>query len=359
MIGKPGVDSADIIRHVRDAYGLHIVCVGRLALGADADAATFRLATDGDAYFLKLRRGATGGDRTTWLQSYLAGAEPGAGVGVGVGTRSGAARVIAPLPDRDGRLCTALDGYVASLYPFVEGRSGFEVRLTPDQWSELGTSVRALHELRPPTALRSSIRVETYGSEWRDKVRHYLAPDAAERLPDVPERLSDAPARELAAILKARRQQLSTIVERAEQLAAVLRGRDQELVLCHGDLHAGNVMAADDGSLVVVDWDDPVLAPRERDLMFVGGGVGGVWNEPAESAAFYRGYGTVEIDARTLAYYRCERIVQDIAEYCDELLLGAPHGGDDRELSLRRFAGQFEPDNVVDIAERTYAALRG
>ncbi|GAA3132353.1 phosphotransferase enzyme family protein [Streptomyces rectiviolaceus] len=343
MIGKPGVDSGDITRHVQAAYGLRVVDVAPLALGADADAATFRLSADDGAYFLKLRRG-TADDTTTRLQSYLAEA--------GVGSE--AARVIAPLPDRDGRLSSPLDGYVAVLYPFVEGRSGFDVRLTQDQWTALGTCVRALHGVGLPPDLRSSIRVEAYGPLWRDKVRRHLASDTPQRLPD-------APARELAAILKARRQQLSAIVERAEELAAVLRGRDRASVLCHGDLHAGNVVVADDGALVVVDWDDPVLAPPERDLMFIGGGVGGVWNEPAECAAFYRGYGrgTHEVDARTLAYYRCERIVQDTAEFCDELLLGAPHDGDDRALSLRHFAGQFRPDDVVDIAERTYAALGG
>lgn len=342
MIGKPSVDSEDITRHVQDAYGLHVVDVDLLALGADADAATYRLAAHDDTYFLKLRRGAAD-DATARLQSVLAGAV----------FEAGAARIVAPLPDRDGLLTTALDGYGAVLYPYLEGRSGFEVSLTRNQWAALGNSVRALHGLDLAPTLRASIRVETYGPQWRDKVRGHLAGVAP------PDRLPDAPARELAAILTARRQQLCTIVERAEQLAAVLRGRDLELVLCHGDLHAGNVMVIDDGSLAVVDWDDPVLAPRERDLMFVGGGVGGVWNDPAECAAFYQGYGAGQVDAQTLAYYRCERIVQDIAEYCDQLLLGAPHESEDRELSLRHFAGQFRPDGVVDIAERTYAALRG
>jgi spectinomycin phosphotransferase len=77
----------------------------------------------------------------------------------------------------------------------------------------------------------------------------------------------------------------------------------------------------------------------------------------AECAAFYRGYGTEEADAQTLAYYRYERIVEDTAMYCDELLLGA-QGGGDRALSLRYFADQFRPNDVIDIAERTYAALQ-
>ncbi|MGW0908332.1 phosphotransferase [Streptomyces sp. NPDC002853] len=351
MIGKPGVSSGDLVRHVRAAYGLHVVDVDPTAPGADAEAATYRLASHDGTYFLKLRPGAAD-DTTAPLQSFLAEAVDA----VAAEARTGfeAARVVAPVPDRHGRLSTLLDGYAAVLYPFVAGRSGFDTSLTRDQWTALGISVRALHGIGLPPTLRSTVRVETYSPTWRDRVRHHLATDTP------PERLPDTSARELAAILRARRRQLTTLVERAEQLAAELRGNQGELVLCHGDLHAGNVMVTDDGAVVVVDWDDPVLAPRERDLMFVGGGVGGVWNDAAECAAFYRGYGTEEIDARTLAYYRCERIVQDVAEYCDQLLVGTPREGDgDRELSLRHFAGQFRPYDVVDIAERTYAALRG
>ncbi|HWL88821.1 MAG TPA: hypothetical protein VNO21_23620 [Polyangiaceae bacterium] len=48
--------------------------------------------------------------------------------------------------------------------------------------------------------------------------------------------------------------------------------------------------------------------------------------------------------------------MEDIAIYCDQLLL-SDEGGMDRSLSLRFFLDQFRPDNVVDIAERTYAAL--
>ncbi|MGW7071071.1 phosphotransferase [Streptomyces sp. NPDC054855] len=346
MIGKPGVSNGDIVRHVQNAYGLHVVDVEPQALGADAEAATYRLASHSVTYFLKLRQG-TADDTTAPLQDFLAGA-------VAAAAGSEAAHVIAPVPDLQGRLSTALDGYVAVLHPLVAGRSGFDVPLTRDQWTALGTSVRALHRLDLPPSLRSAVRVETYGPKWRDKVRGHLATDTP------PARLPDAPARELAAVLRARRQQLTTFVERAEQLAAVLRGKERELVLCHGDLHAGNVVVTDDGAVVVVDWDDPVMAPRERDLMFVGGGVGGVWNDAAGSADFYRGYGTEQVDAQTLAYYRCERIVQDVAEYCDQLLVRDPHEGDEgRELSLRHFVGQFRPDDVVDIAERTYAALRG
>jgi spectinomycin phosphotransferase len=99
------------------------------------------------------------------------------------------------------------------------------------------------------------------------------------------------------------------------------------------------------------------FAPKERDLMFIGGGVGRVWNRPEEAALFYRGYGQTEIDPMALAYYRYERIVEDIAAYGEQLLL-TDEGGTDRERALVYFLEQFEANDVVAIAYATDEHLR-
>jgi Ser/Thr protein kinase RdoA (MazF antagonist) len=56
-------------------------------------------------------------------------------------------------------------------------------------------------------------------------------------------------------------------------------------VLCHADLHTWNVLVDSVGDLWIADWDEAVLAPRERDLMFVVGGIGHGLVTPAATAA--------------------------------------------------------------------------
>ena len=87
--------------------------------------------------------------------------------------------------------------------------------------------------------------------------------------------------------------------------------------------------------------------------MYAGGGLMGNRRTPQqEEALFYRGYGRVQIDPRALAYYRYERIVQDIAVYCEQLLL-TDKGGPDREQSLRYLMSNFLPNSTIEIAYKS------
>ena len=90
--------------------------------------------------------------------------------------------------------------------------------------------------------------------------------------------------------------------------------------------------------------------------MFIGGGVGGIWNDEQEAAWFYQGYGQAEIDLLALSYYRYERIVVDIAEYAAQIF-GMQGSVEEREKGLG-LRNQFSPNNVVEIAHRSYQGPR-
>ena len=144
------------------------------------------------------------------------------------------------------------------------------------------------------------------------------------------------------------------LVDRAEQLGKQIQDQLQEFVLCHSDIHGGNVLMDGNDIIYMVDWDDPIMAPKERDLMFIGGGVANIWNRPHEEKYFYKGYGKTEINRTILAYYRHERIVEDIALYGQQLLLTSVGN---RIESYKHFIAQFEPQGVVDIAFETDESL--
>jgi spectinomycin phosphotransferase len=145
---------------------------------------------------------------------------------------------------------------------------------------------------------------------------------------------------------------IGALVGRADRLGRRLAGEPSRQVLCHGDLHTWNVLVDADRRLWIVDWDEAVLAPRERDLMFVVGGIGLGLVQPDDTDSFLQGYGQTSIDPRRLAYYRAAWAVQDIAEYGEEVLLAPALGEATRRAALEGFIDLFAPGNIVELATR-------
>ncbi|HET6821601.1 MAG TPA: hypothetical protein VFH34_03070, partial [Anaerolineales bacterium] len=136
-----------------------------------------------------------------------------------------------------------------------------------------------------------------------------------------------------------------------------VQSQSLEFILCHTDIHGGNILISDSEELYIVDWDNPLLAPKERDLLFIGGGIDNIWKSEREEAVFYEGYGETEIDLKALAYYRYERVIEDLVVTCEQLLL-SDEGGADRERSLGWFTSNFEPGATIEIAQKTDRLLK-
>ena len=64
------------------------------------------------------------------------------------------------------------------------------------------------------------------------------------------------------------------------------------------------------------------------------------------------GYGQTQIDAAALAYYRYERIVQDIALFSEQILT-AEKGNRDRVQALQYLMSNFLPAGTIEIAHRS------
>ena len=306
-----------------------VVQVVFLPFGADLNTAVYRVVADDETpYFLKLRSGIFD-ETSVALPKFL--------------SDQGIVQIIASLPTRTGQLWASLDAFKLILYPFVEGHNGFEVDLSDRHWSDFGTALKSIHTAVVPPALIRRIRQETYSPQWRGIVKTFLEGVGNGAV-------DDPVAVELAAFLKIKRDEILDLVGRAERLAQALQARSPEFILCHSDIHAGNILIDSNDAFYIVDWDDPILAPKERDLMFIGGGQMGAWRTPQEEETlFYQGYGQTEVDPRALAYYRYERIIQDIAVYCEQLFL-TDEGGEDREQSLQYLKSNFLPNGVLEIA---------
>lgn len=146
----------------------------------------------------------------------------------------------------------------------------------------------------------------------------------------------------MALFLKSKSSEILKLVEHADKLAITIQKQPLEYILCQ------------EGALYIVDWDTLIFAPKERDLMFVGAGI---WDSgltaTEEESLFYQGYGPTKINQDVICYYRFERFIQDIGDYC-EYIFQSDEGGDDRMQSFEHLQPVFLPNGAIERAYQSY-----
>ena len=260
---------------------------------------------------------------------------------------SGAQAFLAPVPTHDGELHVAVCGGCLALLPRIDGNDGFERPLNADAWRQLGQALRALHDASLPEDLRRTLPQEPFSTRSCAALRCTL--------PRIHTKSDDPFVRRLSQLLRDNRGSIAWLMDRSDALARQLRQRDLPWVACHGDVHAGNVLVDSGNRLYLVDFDTLQLAPRARDLMFIGAGVAGHWQSARESAWFHEGYGPLQPDPTAIAFFRCERIIADLLDYCRQILDG--DAGPPREFALAELQRQLAPGPELRIARETAEAL--
>ena len=333
MRDDPGFDPGAIAASLGAYYGLRVASATFLPLGYDPDAAVYQIGSeDGTPWFLKIRRGPVH--------------EPGLLV-PRVLTERGIPNILAPLPTRSADLWCPLagsPGHTLVIYPFVQGEAAAAAGLSDDQWRAFGSTLRAVHDSGLEARFHGLLRAEEFALPSAAPVRRLQA------LVDRTAFEGEVAGR-LAAFWRANAERIRALLDRAESLGERLRARPFEPVLCHADIHAANILAGRDGRIHLVDWDGPLVAPRERDLLFVVGSRIARPVEPREESLFFEGYGPVTIDPEALVYFRYERIVEDLGEFGKSVFLNPDLGDEARAEEAALVMAFFAPGGDLDRAE--------
>ncbi|WP_186811343.1 phosphotransferase [Cellulomonas persica] len=214
-----------------------------------------------------------------------------------------------PLLTRAGAAEADHDGGRLSVAPWLDGPTGRDVALTPPQWTAFGRLVARLHALDPASV--PGLARESF--DPTAAVGRALDVDLAvtRALHGTTDEVGEATA----AAWVAARPRVAAVRARAVRVGHRLReqGRDVPLVVTHADAHVGHVIATGPRDVALLDWGHACVAPPESDLLFVLGGV--LPHAPVtveQSAAFFTGYGRVDIDDDRLAYARCVRALHDL-----------------------------------------------
>jgi spectinomycin phosphotransferase len=328
MREPPRIAEEDLRTCLQEQYDLGLVTLEFLPLGHDYDAGVYRAVSEwGTAYLLKVTSRPLYEPRCL-VPRYL--------------NEQGIASVVAPIRTRSGALWTVIAEWTVIVYPWISGDSSL-TGMTDEQWKQVGTIFQQIHQVMLPPVGFESLRKETFDPrEYIQWVRAFETQHAHVEGGGVVERA-------LRSSWVKHQSTIHTVLTSLEKLAGVLRSRTFSYIICHGDLHARNLIRDRAGQVFVIDWDEVMLAPKERDFLFV---------RPPHAAAFWEGYEQAKMDWVALTYFLWERVVQDLIECTHNVWFKEDWGEESRIEAAQLLEVILAQDNVhIEAASQASAHL--
>jgi spectinomycin phosphotransferase len=256
---------------------------------------------------------------------------------------SGIEQVVAPFPGRTQRPVAELDEFTLILYPFISGREAMQIGMSDAQWAELGSVLKRIHDTELPADIAQYVRRETFIPTWSSVAKEFHDQVNTQDY-------DDRYQKELAVFWRENNETIQTLIERTERIGQHLQQADLAFVLCHSDIHTANILITPDRNMFIVDWDDTLFAPKERDLMHI---LEENSIRTREEQMFFAGYRNAEIHWLTLAYYRYEWCVQEIGDFGNRVFLTEKMGEDTMHESVQGFMKLFSRGDVIERAFNT------
>ncbi|HJT55623.1 MAG TPA: aminoglycoside phosphotransferase family protein [Ktedonobacteraceae bacterium] len=336
MREQPKISEQSLRACLQDHYDLYPVILEFLPVGLDYQAGVYRMVSEqGTASLLKVTSRPLY-EPQCLVPRYL--------------HDQGSTSVVAPLPTRNNALWTKLEDWTVIVYPFIDGDTSW-TGMTDEQWRETGTIFQRIHSVMLPPVGFESLRKETFDPvEYTRWVRAFEAQHL--RTPD----RGSASERALRSCWIVHQPTISAVVAALEKLAEILQSRTLPYVICHADLHPANLLRDSAGHVFVIDWDEVMLAPKERDFLFVQESSADSEALPG-TPAFFSGYGQVEIDWIALTYYRYERVIQDLIACAQEVFFRDDLGEGTKVDSVQLFQAILAHGGEIDAASQASAHL--
>jgi Ser/Thr protein kinase RdoA (MazF antagonist) len=118
-------------------------------------------------------------------------------------------------------------------------------------------------------------------------------------------------------IILPHKDQIFDNLQTLKDLQVYARSIQKPKVICHTDLHGGNLMTDPSGKLYILDWENAMIAPPEHDLFFFAG-------EDDFWESFWLHYTSqfpaASIDPELLRFYFFRRGLEDVADFIFRIL---------------------------------------
>jgi spectinomycin phosphotransferase len=292
MISEPNIDKSNLIELLEDNFNFK---VGNITFNPKGEASWSYFVDIGDEkYFLKLFK----------IQDFnLAPFEFTARLFSECEIKN----IIHPIKTTSDKIFVSFEDFKLVLFGFIDGKTIREQPLNESQLEELGELLVKVHNSKD--IIGAYPQKEEFDNPHKNDINKIY--ESLEKLDDLNE-------------IKEKTKQLYLDYKdkfldeqnKLEELINKLKDQNIEFVNCHGEPSPGNVMVSNDGQIFLIDWDFPLFAPKEKDLLFFDKSFDQVL------AGYRKVVPDVEINEDVKRYYSLLWNVQEIADWGIRILFG-------------------------------------
>jgi len=303
MDNQHKIDLDDLILAVQKGYGLELEKLEFLLRGWGGDC--YRLETsDGTPWFLKLfdpvaHQNSVASSRLFYLplmhQLYACKILP---------------HIPHPLPTLNGNFSLKIRASEMVITNFITGNVVGFGKLDDEIVAQLAGLVGTLHNCRGQLEFEQPFIDQFEISFERDLLQSF------ETLAALDENATTGQLLLRDTVLQ-RQNEIVTALQELKNIQNIVRKSTKSKVICHTDLHGGNLMMDAEGCLYLLDWENALIAPPEHDLIFFAG-------ESNFGEVFWpnyvRQFPAAGIDPQILSFYLYRRALEDIADFILRIL---------------------------------------
>lgn len=242
-------DKSELLQHLRAAHAIPLCAITFFPEGEDSYG-YIAVSETGARYFAKASTSVP--DTCLQIASFLR-------------HQCNISGVVAPLETRDGTLSITWQDFRVSLFPFIEGKSRWDLwkvgkDFTDTELSQTGALLATIHGC-PDTIASDNLTVAKYDLPLRNELYTVLEAAAKKRPPQNPyqKQLLEALATHQSSILET--------MDRYDELGCSAAASQTSFVITHGDPTPGNLILDTENQLHLIDWDGVCLGPPEKDLV--------------------------------------------------------------------------------------------
>jgi Ser/Thr protein kinase RdoA (MazF antagonist) len=340
---KSAIEIEDLYRAIQESYGIQITNLEFLLRGWGGDC--YRIDTsDGERYFLKLHDSANYmGIAATSRPFYLPLMDQLHSKGI-------LPNIPHPIRTRDGNLSLVIDSNEVVITNWIGGKLVGFGKLPEPILTQLAKMTGILH------SNRSQLEFER---PFVEKFEFGFASDLSKAVTALDTiSPSDSPGIQLLReTILPHHDEVLKHLQGLRELQMRVRELEKPMVVCHTDLHGGNLMTDAQGNFYILDWENALIAPPEHDMIFFAG-ESNFWNVFWPEYTNYFKYPSLDGDMLSFYYYR--RTLEDIAGFVLRILQGAGGNARDREdINWLRgcLADLVAIDNTVAKIQTVFVAL--